>query len=57
MGKGYRGGGARAIPASDCELSPVADRCRRLVFEAFRGSIVPPVEEVTPYGGPEPGAP
>ncbi len=35
---GNRGGGARAIPAKDWMLSPVADRCRRLVLEALRCS-------------------
>jgi hypothetical protein len=34
---GNRGGGARAIPASDWLLSAVADRARRLVLDPFRG--------------------
>lgn len=49
-GRGYRGGGARAMPASDCVLSPVADLCLRLLLDAFLGIIVPPVEGVTPKG-------
>lgn len=40
-GSGNRGGGALTMPA---RLSPVAARCRRLVLDAFRGSMVPPVD-------------
>lgn len=36
---GNLGGGPRAIPARDWALSPVADRDRRLLLDAVRGSI------------------
>ena len=35
---GNRGGGALAIPANDWPLSPVVDRDRRLVLDAFLGN-------------------
>lgn len=42
-GRGKRGGGARAIPARDCVLSPVVERVLKLVLEALR-VITPPAD-------------
>jgi hypothetical protein len=41
---GNRGGGALAIPAKDCVLSPVVDLERRLVLDGFR--VIPGPEYV-----------